>query len=477
MKRMRGWLVATALLAVAATAQGSMLDATITIDRALNSPTLTVRYSGASATLAELRLNGESVATRALNGKLNKGETTFSIDLSTLRDGDNSLEVRLFDAAGHLVGTEKDIVSTDNGAQAPVYFDNPKSGAMLEGPVEIKLGLGQAFKSGNVSFFIDNRFVSMTNTPPYSFTWDTAREKNGWHELESWLVDDSSTTYKTRRIRVFVNNPSGQTNRHYLSIRKAPTGNPVAPQTTGTSAGLKPAAQTTAPVPSAPTPAAQAAAATQVTPLVLTEVLNAVDVHLAGAPATIKELKHAKGVATGPKFLTPTGSRNAAESKASAAKAVAAAVKPATIKSTGAPAANLGGRKIAILKGSRLAGLKTFSVLLNDEYVNFDVQPRIEEGVPMTPIRYLLEKDGGKVEWDNANKTVSATAEGHNLQLQIGHEFAHVDKLPVRMERAPYLISSRTIVPLSFIHDALGLDVEFDKSTGHVLISSQAKAN
>jgi hypothetical protein len=466
--RFRQLLCLAAFCAVAATSSASVLDATITIDHALNSPTITVRYSGASASMIELLLNGQSIATRTLSAKNTKGETTFTLDLAALRDGDNNLEVRLYDSAGHMVGSEKNVVSTDDGTPSPFFISNPKMGESLQGPVEIKLGFGQNFTSSNISFFIDNRFVLMTNTPPFTYLWDTAREKNGWHELESWLVDDTSTTYKTRRVRVFVNNPSGNTNRHFLTFRKQPElatkPNTIVANPVGTTAGPRTLATPGATVASLPNVAAQPVSISQ---LVLIEALNATNIALVGTPASVKATAEPHGVSTGPKYMTPTGNRNA--------NAVAMVAKTGA-KQTGAiePLVRAT-RLLPITKGSRLAGLKTFSVLLNDEFVSFDVQPRVDEGVPMTPLRYLLEKDGGKVTWDNGNKTVFASAEGHDLTLHIGDTTAHVDKLSIQMERAPYLLSSRTMIPLSFFHDALGLEVDYDKTTGHVLISSQKK--
>jgi hypothetical protein len=41
------------------------------------------------------------------------------------------------------------------------------------------------------------------------------------------------------------------------------------------------------------------------------------------------------------------------------------------------------------------------------------------------------------------------------------------------METAPYIDRGRTIVPLSFIDDALNVNVDYDKETGHVLITSK----
>ena len=70
-----------------------MLDTNIVIERALNSPTLTVKYDGANATLVELRINGESLATKSVSATANKGETTFTLAVSDLKDGDNDVEV------------------------------------------------------------------------------------------------------------------------------------------------------------------------------------------------------------------------------------------------------------------------------------------------------------------------------------------------------------------------------------------------
>src|SRR5579862_4312317 len=93
-----------AIMAVATPAL--IFDGQITIDRALNSPTLTVRYTDANAALVELRVNGESVATRTVNAGKSSGETTFTLNLSTLNSGDNKIEIRLFDTAGKLLATQ-----------------------------------------------------------------------------------------------------------------------------------------------------------------------------------------------------------------------------------------------------------------------------------------------------------------------------------------------------------------------------------
>jgi len=43
-------------------------------------------------------------------GLLN-GETTFSLEILALKDGDNEVEIRLYDKAGHVVGSQKTTIS------------------------------------------------------------------------------------------------------------------------------------------------------------------------------------------------------------------------------------------------------------------------------------------------------------------------------------------------------------------------------
>jgi hypothetical protein len=41
------------------------------------------------------------------------------------------------------------------------------------------------------------------------------------------------------------------------------------------------------------------------------------------------------------------------------------------------------------------------------------------------------------------------------------------------MEAIPYLERGRTIIPVSFLRDALKVEVEYDKATNHVLITTK----
>lgn len=465
-KAIARWLALAGLVAASSLAAAFIDDAKILIDRALNSPTLNIRYSGASAALVELRINGISLGTRTVNPGKSAGETTFNIDLTTLSEGDNAVEVRLFDKNGKLVGTQTSTIESQSPTNLPVRLVSPKMGATVIGPLEIKVGFGREFRNSYVSFFVNNQFRSMTNTAPYSYLWDTTREPNGWHELEAWVVDESSNTFKTAKTKVFVNNPSGRTERRVLE----PTTPKVAPVPTpapaGTQAGLKTAVTTSVVANPVTTP----------TPPRLSPVPVANDVTVVTGSATgIKPAKVDAGATAGAKLITPSVNLTAKP----VAPATTPDIKPGKIDIKVAPpsvtpiASTLS--MLSVTKGQKLPNIGTFTILLNAKPVTFDVEPRVQEGVPLTPIRHLLEAAGGEVDWENSTKTVTAWAEGREIFVRIGDKVAKINDLPVDLEIAPFLEKGRTIVPLSFIRDSLNVDIQFDPKSGHVLITSAKK--
>ena len=477
--------IAFAILAtVAASASALSVDPQITIDRALNSPTLAVRYAGATATLVELRINGESIGTREVSGARSGGETSFTIDLDALKNGDNLVEIRLFDRTGRLVGADKTNISMEKGAsRGPVFVSAPKAGSSVLGPVEIAVGFGENLGKSYVSFFVDGEFKSMTNFPPFNFVWDTEKETNGWHEVEAWAIDERNDTHKSGAVRVFVNNPGGRTDRVGVPKTPAvvPTRNvPAVRGLAGTESGVR-AIGVSAVAKGVPVARPQGLPPVAVERMV--PIGNAVRGAVKGANA-VRPIALAGIVATGPKSLLPTGRRLAPKIptkvpfvppvKAMPAKAVPVTPPPvSTIAATQAGHALYAATLVAIGTGTRLPNLGTYTILLDGMKVRSDVPARVEEGLALAPLRALIEKAGGKVDWIAESKTVRAGSGGHTFELKIGEATARVDGGNLVLEKAPGITAGRTLVPLSFLRDALGMDVQYDKATGNVIVSTK----
>jgi hypothetical protein len=459
-----------ALAGAAALSAGSFafaFDAEILIQRALNSPTLTVKYDGANASLVELRINGESFATRAVASKETKGTVEFTVTVTDLKDGDNEVEIRLYDKTGKVLSSQKQNISTDQGNKGPVYITGPKQGETVKGPVEIKIGFGKELKNAFVSFFIDGDHKEIKNTPPYNYVWDTQKESNGWHTVEAWVVDELTNTYKSKQVRVFVNNPGGRTNRTGLGGGEAVVAKGTSQATIeDTNNGIKGSdltvAATTAPVGvSTPKVGAVKTTVTAKTPVAVPAASKAQPVATKVTPkiddkvATLKSPAVDGGIPMANMNMVPTGSRIA---------------RPHGLPNFATEAAT---KVLSIGKGFRMEGVNTFSVLYNGRFVEFDVQPRVDEGIPMTPFRHLIEKAGGMVGWLKSAKEVNASADGTKIWFKVGDANAKVNDKAFKLEMAPYIDRGRTIVPLTFMSDALKVNIDFDPSTGHVLITKK----
>lgn len=473
MKTYAKLMAVLALVTVGAVSNAFTIDdAKIMIDRALNSPTLTIKYKGAAAAMVEMKLNGISVGTRTLDTAKTSGESNFTIDLSTLMEGDNEVEIRLYDKDGKVVGTEKSVISASESPKGPIYLISPKVGSTAEGAMDVKVGFGRNLNNKYVSFFVDKQFKAMTNTAPFTFTWDTMKEVNGWHEIEAWVVDDQGNTFKTRSTKVFVNNPGGRTNRPVATpaapkIDLTPTVNvPNVKMGTG-SAGMRN-------VPAGTSAAMGAASA--ITPSVTPRAAAAPVNPPVAQGSTLKPSVGGTGTQMGPRTMTPStplvGSHPAlpANPKGNAKPVIqvnTSAAPSTTVNTTGARAA---AGTIAIGYGTRLPNNAKLNVSLYGQPVKFDVAPRVQDGIPITPFRHLFEADGGEVNWDNLAKAVSAIKDGTEITIKIGDRMARVNKIDVSMEMAAFLERGRTMVPLSFIKDSLNVEIEYDQSTGHVLI-------
>ena len=112
-------------------------------------------------------------------------------------------------------------------------------------------------------------------------------------------------------------------------------------------------------------------------------------------------------------------------------------------------------------------------VYLDGELLEFDVPPQIISSRTMVPMRVIFEALGANVQWGEATKTVTATKDDLVIQTTIGDKNMYVNNVKNEMDIAPVIINSRTLVPVRFVSEALGADVEWDEITRTVYIYSR----
>ena len=66
-------------------------------------------------------------------------------------------------------------------------------------------------------------------------------------------------------------------------------------------------------------------------------------------------------------------------------------------------------------------------VMLDDEYITFDVEPQIIEGRTMVPLRAIFEAMGAEIEWDGDTQTVAAVKDETVVVAVIGSNIIYVN--------------------------------------------------
>ncbi|MDF2628354.1 MAG: copper amine oxidase domain protein, partial [Symbiobacteriaceae bacterium] len=101
-------------------------------------------------------------------------------------------------------------------------------------------------------------------------------------------------------------------------------------------------------------------------------------------------------------------------------------------------------------------------VYLDGTEVHFDVDPVLENGRTLVPIRALSEALGFTVTWDETENLVSLTRDGTTIVLWIDSTKVLVDSKESHLEVPTRIVNGRTMVPLRFISEALGSHIAWD---------------
>lgn len=115
-------------------------------------------------------------------------------------------------------------------------------------------------------------------------------------------------------------------------------------------------------------------------------------------------------------------------------------------------------------------------VFVDSQPVAFDVPPQIDNGRVLVPLRGVFERLGATVAWDERTQTVLAQRGSTGVSLQIGNTQATINGRPEAIDVPAMLVGGRTMVPLRFVSQALGANVNWDASTSTVAIASSGAA-
>ena len=95
--------------------------------------------------------------------------------------------------------------------------------------------------------------------------------------------------------------------------------------------------------------------------------------------------------------------------------------------------------------------------------------PVVISGTTLVPLRAIFEALSTEVHWSSGN--ITARNENTEIKLTVGSTTAYRNGTPITLSVAPQLIDGRTMVPLRFIAESLGAEVQWIQSTRTIRIA------
>ena len=486
---------------------------------------LDVKFHGGNIRVIELFVDGVRLTKQAITTRDGRGAVHFSLDPTLVSEGSHEILVKAYEADGTCATTTTQVTVAAADLNALARFEWPKRNAEVQGLVPIRIKIDSTITDPYVTYTVDNDFLAFRNYAPYVYNWDTAKVANGLHTIGIEVMD-GRTLQVVQKLTLAINvkNVGGFTNINPPANPKA--GHVEAGSTVETIQGV---AESVLPDPSLGARDAVPGMAHSRAHLSRPDFRRSATPNGVRGNATLKRdaapVRFSSPVIDGllriaasdpnafvisdfsatrmpassariaapnvhPPVANPGGAHVAPGLAALAADPRELMAEPAKatfglarqsvhFRRTGGIALRPGTERHAAVRGGiaapTLPGFKanrpkTFDVAFNNTIINFDVAPRVENGLPLAPFRAIFEHTGGTVKWFNQAKTVRAFDSEHEIEIKIGSKDAKVNNQPLTMETVPYLDHGRTIIPLSFLRDSMNLNVNFDPETGHLTI-------
>lgn len=108
-------------------------------------------------------------------------------------------------------------------------------------------------------------------------------------------------------------------------------------------------------------------------------------------------------------------------------------------------------------------------ISINEQIKEMDVAPFLRNERTFVPLRFVSEALGYDVEWREKEEIVKI---GHDVIVKIGDKKIKTDTFEYEMDVEPFVEDNRTFVPLRFVSEVLGYDVTWKEAERKVIIEN-----
>lgn len=112
---------------------------------------------------------------------------------------------------------------------------------------------------------------------------------------------------------------------------------------------------------------------------------------------------------------------------------------------------------------------------INGQEKVFAEPPMMYNDVTLVPMRAIFEELGAEVKWDDKQQKITATKGNDTIELKLNSKDAFVNYKPIKLLQEPLVSNNTTMVPLRFIGESLGANVNWDAKTKTVTIQLETE--
>lgn len=103
------------------------------------------------------------------------------------------------------------------------------------------------------------------------------------------------------------------------------------------------------------------------------------------------------------------------------------------------------------------------NVRVKIEEENHNIVPIIKNNRTLVPLRFIVESLGAEIEWEQATRRITIGLDNKSVELQIGNKVMKNNGTEVVLDTEPIIMHDRTFVPVRAVSEAFGKEVFYDR--------------
>lgn len=109
---------------------------------------------------------------------------------------------------------------------------------------------------------------------------------------------------------------------------------------------------------------------------------------------------------------------------------------------------------------------KNIKIVINDKEIELNTEPIIINQRTLVPIRSIFEALDIEVNWDGKNRIVTGTKENTIMKIKIDSDIAYINDKEIKLDSVAIINKdNRTLVPVRFVAEAIGAEVNWISET------------